>query len=94
MANVASVTTICDRRLASAFLIFATGVSAVVLVEKLQSYSPAPLTAYARWFIATPRAESPMVASLATGGAMATATRFTAPFDERGWLLPDSEVCR
>ena len=94
MANVASVTTICDRRLASAFLIFATGVSAVVLVEKLQSYSPAPLAAYARWFIATPRAESSMVSSLATGGAMVTANRFTAPFDDRGWLLPDSEVCR
>ena len=94
MANVASVTTICDRRLASAFLIFATGVSAVVLVEKLQSYSPAPLTAYARWFIATPRAESPLVTSPATGGAVATASRLPAPFDDRGWLLPASEVCR
>lgn len=94
MANVASVTTICDRRLVSAFLIFATGVSAVVLVEKLQSYSPAPLAAYARWFIARPRAESSMVFSLATGGAVVTANRFTAPFGERGWLLPDSEVCR
>src|SRR5688572_11359593 len=74
-----NVTTMCDRRLASAFLIFATGVSAVVLVEKLQSYSLAPLTAYARWLIATPRAESPTRTSTATGGAMATANRFIAP---------------
>ena len=90
-----NVTTMCDRRLACAFLILATGISAVVLVEKLQSYSLAPLTAYARWFVATPSAQSRMVVtSIATGRALAAAHRFAAPVADRRWLLPDSEICR
>ena len=83
----------CDRRLASAFLILATGISAVILVEKLQSYSFAPLATYAPWFIATPRAASPMVTAMATA-TMTRVNRFPAPFEDQRWLLPYSEVCR
>ena len=94
LADATRVTMTFDRRLASAFAVLATGISAVILVEKLQSHSYAPLAASLGWLIATPHAQSPQVPRLAPRGTTAAATRLTARFDRPASLLPDSEVCQ
>lgn len=88
------MTTNIDGRLASAILIFVTGVSAVILVEKAQSRLRTSAADRGQWLMNASDAQSALLVDTARG-AMTTigflvASRGRAP----SWLLPDSELCR
>ena len=80
-----------DRRFASAILLFVTGVSAVILVEKEQSRPVTLAATLGQPLLSAPREQSllpDVVGATATTGWLRRRGRTSA------WLLPGAELCR